>query len=294
MKQCRTGVVGDEVDLSRRESHSSVWPACHDTKIPSRDGKGLYRAGLVEKPARVGEAQAMHKVEIPSWAVERALARRGRLHPFDDLDPAHSALVVVDLQNGFMAPGQPAEVAQAREIVPNVNRLAWATRAAGGTVVWIQNTITPETERSWSVWFGHFAREDWGPRMRQAFTPGDFGHALYPELDVAGGDLKVHKTRFSALIQGSSDLDALLRARGIDTLIVVGTATNVCCESTARDAMMLNYKVFFVSDANACRTDAEHNATLASLMVMFADVRSTDDMIALLQSRAAPAAAAAE
>jgi ureidoacrylate peracid hydrolase len=89
--------------------------------------------------------------------------------------------------------------------------------------------------------------------MRQAFTPGDFGHALYPELDVAERDLRVRKTRFSALIQGSSDLDAMLRARGIETLIVVGTATNVCCESTARDAMMLNYKVFFVSDANAYR-----------------------------------------
>ena len=58
-------------------------------------------------------------------------------------------------------------------------------------------------------------------------------------------------------------------ARGIDTLIIVGTATNVCCESTARDAMMLNYKVFFVSDANACRTDEEHNATLAILMIMW-------------------------
>ena len=89
-------------------------------------------------------------------------------------------------------------------------------------------------------------------------------------------------------------LDAMLRARGIDTLIVVGTATNVCCESTARDAMMLNYKVFFVSDGNACRTDAEHNATLASLMAMFADVRSTDEMIALLQRRAPAILAAAE
>jgi ureidoacrylate peracid hydrolase len=236
----------------------------------------------------------MHKVEIPAWAVERALARRGWLHPFDGLDPAHTALVVVDLQNGFMAKGQPGEVAQAREIVPNVNRLARATRAAGGTVVWIQNTITPETEKSWSVWFGHFAREDWGPRMRQAFTPGDLGHALYSELDVAESDLRVRKTRFSAFIRGSSDLDTILRARGIDTLIVVGTATNVCCESTARDAMMLNYKIFFVADANACRTDAEHNATHGILMVMFADVRPTDEMIALLQSAAAPTAAAAE
>jgi ureidoacrylate peracid hydrolase len=59
------------------------------------------------------------------------LARRGRpLHPFDDPDPACTALIVVDLQNGFMAPGQPAEMAQAREIVPNVNRLARAARAA--------------------------------------------------------------------------------------------------------------------------------------------------------------------
>jgi len=236
----------------------------------------------------------MHKIAIPSYAVERALSRRGKLHPFDDIDPARTALVVVDLQNGFMAPGQPAEIAQAREIVPAVNRLARATRAAGGSVVWIQNTVTPESEQSWSVWLGNFADAEWGPRMRQAFTPGDFGHALSQSLEALAGDLTVRKTRFSALVQGSSELDAILKARGIDTLIIVGTATNVCCESTARDAMMLNYKVFFVADANACRTDEEHNATLAILMVMFADVRSTDEMVALLQKQTIPAANAAE
>jgi ureidoacrylate peracid hydrolase len=236
----------------------------------------------------------MHKIAIPSYAIERVLSRRGRLNPFDGLEPARTALIVVDLQNGFMAPGQPAEIAQAREIVPNVNRLAAATRTAGGTVVWIQNTITPESEKSWSVYLGNFADDDWGPRVRRAFTPGAFGHALYPSLEVRPSDLTVRKYRFSALVQGASDLDAILRARGIDTLIIVGTATNVCCESTARDAMMLNYKVFFVSDANACRTDEEHNATLAILMGMFADVRSTDEMIALLQQHAAPLAGAAE
>jgi ureidoacrylate peracid hydrolase len=236
----------------------------------------------------------MHKITIPSYAIERVLSRRGRLHPFDDLDPARTALVVVDLQNGFMAPDQPAEIVQAREIVPAVNRLARATRLAGGTVVWIQNTITAESEQSWSVWLGNFAGDDWGPRMRQAFTPGEFGHALYPDLDVQRADLIIRKTRFSALVQGASGLDAVLRERGIDTLIIVGTATNVCCESTARDAMMLNYKVFFVSDANACRTDAEHNATLANMMIMFADVRSTDEMIALLQCHAPALAGAAE
>jgi ureidoacrylate peracid hydrolase len=121
----------------------------------------------------------MHKVEIPSWAVERALARRGRLHPFDDLDPARTALVVVDLQNGFMAPGQPAEVAQAREIVPNVNCLARATRAAGGMVAWVQNTITQDTEKSWSVWFGHFAREEWG---RRCGRPSPLAISVMPSM----------------------------------------------------------------------------------------------------------------
>jgi hypothetical protein len=74
----------------------------------------------------------MHKIGIPSYVIDRALARRGRLNPFDGLDPARTALIVVYLQDGFMAPGQPAETAQAREIVPNVNRLAGATRAAEG------------------------------------------------------------------------------------------------------------------------------------------------------------------
>ena len=236
----------------------------------------------------------MHKVAIPPYVIGRVLERRGRLNPFDGLDPARTALIVVDLQNGFMAPGQPAEIAPAREIVPNVNRLAAATRDAGGTVVWIQNTITPESEKSWSIYLGNFANEDWGLRMRRAFTPGDFGHALYPSLEVRPSDLTVRKTRFSAFVPGASELDSILRGRGINTLIVVGTATNVCCESTARDAMMLNYKIFFVSDANACRTDEEHNATLAILLMMFADVRSTDEMVNLLQRSAAPLAGAAE
>jgi ureidoacrylate peracid hydrolase len=236
----------------------------------------------------------MHKIAIPAYAVERAIARRGRVNPFETIDPAKTALVVVDLQNGFMAPGQPAEIAAARDIVPNVNRLAAATRAAGGTVVWIQNTITPGCATDWSVKHRDFASAEWGPRMTRAFTPGDFGHAIYPSLEVRPGDLSVRKTRFSAFIQGSSELDMVLKGRGIDTLIIVGTATNICCESTARDAMMLNYKVFFMTDANATSTDEEHNATLATMMVMFADVRSTDEMIALLRRCAVPVAGAAE
>jgi ureidoacrylate peracid hydrolase len=224
----------------------------------------------------------MHTIAIPDWALQRAKQRRGNAYAFESLEPRKTALVVVDLQNGFMAPGQPCEIADARDIVPNVNALAEAVRRAGGTVVWIKNTFDAETAIAWSVWRAAFATGDWGQRMEEAFTPGNYGHQLWSGLEVKPGDLTVLKHRFSALVQGSSNLDAILRQRGIDTMIIVGTATNVCCESTLRDGMMMNYKCIMVSDANAALSDEEHNMTLANVMVRFGDVRSTDEVIALL------------
>ena len=75
-----------------------------------------------------------------------------------------------------------------------------------------------------------------------------------------------------------------LRALGVDTAIIVGTLTNVCCESSARDAAMQDFKTFMVSDGNAARTDEEHMATLINFIQTFGDVRSTDEMIAMLQA----------
>lgn len=91
------------------------------------------------------------------------------------------------------------------------------------------------------------------------------------------------KSRFSAFLQGSSDLDEQLRRRGVDTVLITGTVSNVCCESTARDAMMLNYRTIFVSDANATRTDEEHNATLGNMVMCFADVASTEEVLRQLE-----------
>ncbi len=226
--------------------------------------------------------ERLHTVSIPAYVAERVRMRRGSDFAFPTIAPNRTAVVVVDLQNGFMAPGQPAEMPTARAIVPNVNRLVAAARAAGATVAWIQNTYDAEASMTWSVWRGHFATGDWGQRMEDAFTPGNPGYDIYPDLDVAEDDLVIPKRRFSALVQGSSTLDTVLRQRGIDTLIIVGTATNVCCESTLRDGMMMNYKCIMVSDANATRTDEEHNATLATVMVLFGDVRSTDDVVGML------------
>jgi ureidoacrylate peracid hydrolase len=84
----------------------------------------------------------------------------------------------------------------------------------------------------------------------------------------------------------------MLQERGIDTLIITGTATNVCCESTARDAMQMNYKVIFVSDGNAAMTDAEHNATLNNMLNLFADVMSTEEVVGCVASASARSKAA--
>lgn len=233
----------------------------------------------------------MHEPALYPSVIERAIQRRGRVRVFDSLVSERTAHVVVDLQNGFMAPGAVAEIAVARDIVPNVNRISQALRAAGGLVAYIQNTFDDVAVRTWSTYFDHFCTPARRQKMIEAFTPGSDGHALWPGLDVQPQDLMVRKRRFGAFAPGASDLHAILQERGIDTLIITGTATQVCCESTARDAMMLNYKVFFVDDGNATFSDAEHNATLSAMAHAFCDVLSTQELLGLIRV-AAPLEAA--
>ena len=222
----------------------------------------------------------MHKAGILDEVRERVTRRRGGVAVFDRLNPRQTAHIVVDLQNGFMGQGQVRETPMARAIVPNVNRISAALRAAGGIVVYTQHTADAEAIRSWPVYFDHFCTDR--TRFIEAFAPGNPGHALWPELDVAKEDLLVIKRRFGAFVPGSSDLHALLKDRGIDTLIISGTLSQVCCESTARDAMMMNYKVFFITDANATLTDAEHSGTLSAMAHTFCDVRDTQSMLNLI------------
>jgi isochorismate hydrolase len=109
------------------------------------------------------------------------------------------------------------------------------------------------------------------------------GFAYWHLNDIWPEDAQITKTRYSAFIQGASILEQHLRDRGIDTLLITGTATNVCCESSARDAMMLNFKVVMVSDALATHTDEEHNATLSAFYGQFGDVQTTDQALQSLE-----------
>ena len=103
-------------------------------------------------------------------------------------------------------------------------------------------------------------------KRAEALTADSKGHELWAELDVRPEDHIVEKLRFSAFIQGSSNLAEFLRVRGLDTVLITGTVTNVCCKSTARDAMMLNFKTVMVTDGNAAATDEDHNASLVRVL----------------------------
>ncbi len=221
----------------------------------------------------------MHKVGLPQSIRDRITERRGRRHVWSDLTAKNTALVVIDMQNHFID-----LIDECRGITPNINRIADALRHSGGIVVWIQATHTGEGRSAWPMFFEHFVSPELGAEIRQKLSPGAYGHALYDELDVRDEDLIVPKDRFSALIQGASDLEGQLRSRDIDTVIITGTNTNVCCESTARDAMMLDFKTFLVEDANAAFSDEEHVAGLITVAQNFADVVTTDEIIELIDA----------
>jgi ureidoacrylate peracid hydrolase len=234
----------------------------------------------------------MHKIDISPAVMDRVTAWRGRPHMFDHLDPAKTAHLIVDLQNGFMEQGALVEIPEAREIVPNVNRISAAVRAAGGTNIFIRYLIDDAVRQNWSTWFTDFSSPERRKAMDETFSKGCHGFELWPGLDVKAEDLIVDKTRFGAFVPGSSELHEILQARGLDTLIITGTATNVCCESTARDAMQMNYKVIFMADGNAANTDAEHNATLNNMAALFADVMTTEEVTGFLAAASATRQAA--
>src|SRR5262249_57923618 len=119
--------------------------------------------------------------------------------------------------------------------VRNGKRISAGLRSAGGLVVFTKHTADAEAIRTWSVYFEHFFTPERRARFIEAFTPGNPGHALWPELDVAEQDVVINKRRFGAFVPGSSDLHARLQDRGIDTLSISGTVTQLCSDPTATD-----------------------------------------------------------
>lgn len=222
----------------------------------------------------------VHDWKIAEREYARQLDRRGKLHAFESLTPASTALVVIDMVPFFVR-----ENPYCAAIILNINALAGALRDAGGVVAWVLPSARDP--------FPELSVEFYGAKVAEMFRTSG-GEGALPER-LAGGlahrpsDTFVEKSAASAFFPGRCDLPDLLRARRIDTVIITGTVTNVCCESSARDARTLGFRVIMAADANATRTDADHNAALHTIYRSFGDVRATADILDLIAaSSAAP------
>ena len=188
--------------------------------------------------------------------------------------PENAALVVVDMQQGFL---QLPPFAAAREIVPSVAKLLSVARASGITVVHLITEFgegMPDAGRAGSrtrqMMLG-LGAEDSNPLLRGSATA-----EIVPDLKPMPGDLVVTKTRFSGF--WGSKLDEVLRSRGIDTLIFAGATTTVCVESTVRDALFLEYNCLVVSDCTADITLELRDSALARVEMFFGWTCASDDL----------------
>jgi ureidoacrylate peracid hydrolase len=201
----------------------------------------------------------------------------------DSIDPAKTAMVVVDMQNDFVAKGAPMETPAARAMVPNLASALKFCREVGVRVVY-----TTHAHRRDGCDMGMFD-DLWPPiANRSGLVDETPGIEIYPELAPAAGEHVIKKHRYSGFY--GTDLDIILREWGIDTVIVSGTTTENCCHATARDAMFRNYRVVFLSDATgtfdypdvgfgAMSADEVHKATLAILSVSTAHVMPVKELM---------------
>jgi ureidoacrylate peracid hydrolase len=222
----------------------------------------------------------MHVTHLPAWAIARGEA----LNSFPALTPARTALVNIDMQSVFLAEDQIYGNANARDIVGAVNALSAAMRGAGGSVIWTRQTHTHHGPGAPPAWQYDETKPGVaaGVAALQAGQIGQIGHGLYPAMQTAPDDVVLDKYRYGALSCPAGNLRRALDAAGAEMVVITGTLTNCCCDSTAREANLAGFKVIIVSDATATLTDEEHNAALLNLRLNFADVRTTAEVLAMI------------
>lgn len=186
------------------------------------------------------------------------------------LDPATTALLVIDVQNDYAHPDGALgrigiDMSTAVEMIPRLQRVVDAARAAGVYVVFTRNWHRDATDS-----------EAWSRRIHRTITPeqrpgvaGSWGAEFTGVLPLPGEEI-VSKARYDAFL--NTNLELLLRARGIRTVVCTGTATNVCVESTARAAHMRDFNLVLIGDCCATGDQRLHEATLTNIQVHFGEV----------------------
>lgn len=190
--------------------------------------------------------------------------------------PGNAALVVIDVQNDFCAPegvfGKAGyDLSMVAPMVANLKRLIDGARGAGVPVLFVQAAYDPVYLPP--TWYERNARMNFDvPRCLTGSWGGDF-YGIAPQQ----GDVIIRKHRFSAFVD--TELDLVLRSRDIKTVIATGVATNICVESTARDAFMRDYYVTLVDDASAAYSAEQHDSALKNIAIGFGVVAKVDDIL---------------
>jgi ureidoacrylate peracid hydrolase len=207
------------------------------------------------------------------------------------IDIQRTAVVVVDMMNEFCAPGGPLYIPKTRDIVGNIQGLLRVARQAGLPVIYLSHILRADGSDDAGRLADIFPAVKAGAILREGSSNAETLAELAPEP----GDLHVVKRFYDGFF--GTDLDALLRARDITTLVICGTLTNVCCDTTARGAVHREYKVVFLSDANATMdypdmgwgelsSDIVQRVTLTMLAFAFCQVSPTSEVIAEIERAA--------
>ena len=209
----------------------------------------------------------------------------------DRIDPAHTALVVIDMQKDFCRDGfatskagRPLEAV--KELIPRLVRLRDAARQAGALVVYVGFETYPDHMSDGGPWLTQRRRSTYA--ADKIAISGTEGMDFIEELSPIDGELTVHKHRYSGF--KGTDLDMLLRAHNIRTVVPSGVSTNVCVESTFRDAFEHGYYVCVPENACASWDMELHAATMKTANARFGLVTDIDEVTGIWASPAAQAA----
>jgi nicotinamidase-related amidase len=215
------------------------------------------------------------------------------------VDPAHTALVVVDMQRDFCVPGWAfdrlgVDISMYQPMISRLSNLIEGARSAEVTVIYIQMTVLPNraSESPAQIRFNlrlHLASHG-DVEPLQYTADGSEGQRIIDELAPRDGDLIVKKYRSSAF--WGTNLDMLLRSNGIKSVVVTGATTEGCVESTARDALFNDYYVVIAEDCVASDDREQHDASLLLMSHRF-DIASADEILGIWAARATAAAGAA-
>jgi ureidoacrylate peracid hydrolase len=198
------------------------------------------------------------------------------------LDPARTALLVVDLQNIFVEGHEPISAPDGLKILQRMNELAATCRRVGVPVIYTAHALRPDLSNIGQL-------EHVFPVMKtdHVISAGTETAAIHDKFEIGADDIYLEKPRFGAFT--GTDLELILRGKGIDTVIIGGIATNVCCETTAREANHREFKVVFLSDGTTSGTYADkgwgdltpaevQKASLTILAYAFAEVATCGDV----------------